>query len=98
MKRAQRHHPPGPARPTINTPILMTTPTVRLTGFLTSIITEFCSDLSSSYDPMDLFHLRGQVEELQQALEGWIPAMYSQQLAMILEEIDAHECGDEEAA
>jgi len=88
----------SPEEPTINPTSLMTTPTVRLTGFLTSIITEFCSDLSSSYDPMDLFHLRGQVEELQQALEGWIPAMYSHQLAMILEEIDAHECADEEVA
>ena len=31
MKRAQRHHPPGPARPTINTPILMTDPTSNTT-------------------------------------------------------------------
>ena len=76
----------------------MTTPTVRLTAFLTSIVTEFCGDLSSSYDPMTRFHLREQVEELQQALEGWIPAMFSHQLAMILEEIDAHECGDGEVA
>jgi hypothetical protein len=61
-------------------------------------VNEFCGDLSSAYDPMTRFHLREQVEELQQALEGWIPAWYSHQLAMILKKIDAHEGDDGEVA
>ena len=76
----------------------MSTPTLRLYRFLASIVNEFCGDLSSAYDPMTRFHLREQVEELQQALEGWIPAWYSHQLAMILKKIDAHEGDDGEVA
>jgi hypothetical protein len=76
----------------------MTTPTARLTAFLTSIVYEFASHTSNDYHPMQLLCTRDDVEELQQALEGWIPEMFGHQLAAILDEIDALVSADEEAA